>query len=246
MRGGRAGDHGDEETQTKRRVIRRGTLTPYLFLLPGLALFAAFRLYPLLDGLRLSFTNARLGRAQYAFVGLANYQKLLDDTRFHVYFKCEQCRYLPHCGKAVSADVPPDRRDLSAVPGLSHPSKQALLDAGIRSVAQLVRVGSITTMPGAGWGLKSRGELLRHRAGRQPGRGDDLVQADAADTLGVEQCGCGVEDPLLGLAVIVNGGSLGGRRRQRGPIVSGGSYLFHLIKRLNALSARCRRDARAF
>ena len=78
----RARDH--EETQTKPRVIRRSTLTPYLFLLPGLALFAVFRLYPLLDGLRLSFTNARLGRAQYAFVGLANYQKLLDDTRFHV------------------------------------------------------------------------------------------------------------------------------------------------------------------
>src|SRR5947207_3449038 len=63
---------------------RRGALTPYLFLLPGLALFAVFRLYPLLDGLRLSFTNARLGRAQYAFVGLANYGKLLEDTRFHV------------------------------------------------------------------------------------------------------------------------------------------------------------------
>ncbi|HTO12572.1 MAG TPA: sugar ABC transporter permease [Candidatus Binatia bacterium] len=62
---------------------RRGALTPYLFLLPGLLLFGVFRLYPLLDGLRLSFTNARLGRAQYAWVGLANYARLLDDTRFH-------------------------------------------------------------------------------------------------------------------------------------------------------------------
>jgi len=61
--------------------VRR--LTPYLFLLPGLLLFGLFRLYPLLDGLRLSFTNARLGRAQYAWVGLANYERLLDDTRFH-------------------------------------------------------------------------------------------------------------------------------------------------------------------
>jgi ABC-type sugar transport system permease subunit len=58
-------------------------LTPYLFLAPGLLLFAVFRLYPLLDGLLLSFTNARLGRAQSAFVGLANYERLLDDTRFH-------------------------------------------------------------------------------------------------------------------------------------------------------------------
>jgi len=64
-------------------VRRRGALTPYLFLAPGLLLFGVFRLYPLLDGLRLSFTNARLGRAQYAWVGLANYERLLDDTRFH-------------------------------------------------------------------------------------------------------------------------------------------------------------------
>ena len=65
------------------RRRRRGALTPYLFLAPGLLLFAAFRLYPLLDGLRLSFTNARLGRTQYAWVGLANYERLLEDTRFH-------------------------------------------------------------------------------------------------------------------------------------------------------------------
>jgi multiple sugar transport system permease protein len=64
-------------------VSRRGWLTAYLFLAPGLLLFAAFRLYPLLDGLRLSFTNARLGRPVQAFVGLANYERLLEDTRFH-------------------------------------------------------------------------------------------------------------------------------------------------------------------
>jgi len=71
-------------SQRRPSGLRRGALTPYLFLAPGLALFVAFRVYPLLDGLRLSFTNARLGRAQYAFVGLANYDKLLEDTRFHV------------------------------------------------------------------------------------------------------------------------------------------------------------------
>jgi multiple sugar transport system permease protein len=63
---------------------RRGRATPWLFLLPGLLLFAAFRVYPLLDGLRLSFTNARLGRPAQAWVGLANYERLLEDTRFHV------------------------------------------------------------------------------------------------------------------------------------------------------------------
>ena len=63
---------------------RRGWVTAYLFLAPGLLLFAAFRVYPLLEGLYLSFTNARLGRGASALVGFANYERLLDDTRFHV------------------------------------------------------------------------------------------------------------------------------------------------------------------
>ena len=63
--------------------MRRDTLTAYGFLAPGLLLFGAFRVYPLLEGLWLSFTNARLGRSASAWVGLANYARLLDDTRFH-------------------------------------------------------------------------------------------------------------------------------------------------------------------
>ena len=46
-----------------RRRRRRQARTAYLFLAPGLLLFVVFRVYPLLEGLRLSFTNARLGRA---------------------------------------------------------------------------------------------------------------------------------------------------------------------------------------
>ncbi len=67
-----------------RRRAPRGRigLTPYLFLLPACLLFLLFRVYPLINGLWLSFTSARLGRAQYTFVGLSNYQKLLDDPRF--------------------------------------------------------------------------------------------------------------------------------------------------------------------
>ena len=68
----------------QRATIAATWLTAYLFLAPGLLLFAVFRVYPLLEGLRLSFTNARLGRATYSFVGLANYARLLDDTRFQV------------------------------------------------------------------------------------------------------------------------------------------------------------------
>ena len=66
------------------RRRRRQTRTAYLFLAPGLLLFAAFRLYPLLEGLRLSFTNARLGRATQQYVGFANYARLAEDSRFQV------------------------------------------------------------------------------------------------------------------------------------------------------------------
>ena len=65
-------------------MLSRETRTAYAFLAPGLLLFAVYRLYPLLEGLRLSFTNARLGRATRQWVGLGNYERLLEDTRFHV------------------------------------------------------------------------------------------------------------------------------------------------------------------
>ena len=69
-------------TGRRRDVWRRISPTPYLFLLPALVLFLVFRVYPLLNGLWLSFTSARLGRTQYTFVGFSNYQKLLSDDRF--------------------------------------------------------------------------------------------------------------------------------------------------------------------
>jgi multiple sugar transport system permease protein len=64
--------------------VSRQTRVAWGFLAPGLLLFAVYRLYPLLEGLRLSFTNARLGRPTQQWVGLANYARLLDDTRFQV------------------------------------------------------------------------------------------------------------------------------------------------------------------
>jgi multiple sugar transport system permease protein len=64
--------------------VSRETRTAYAFLAPGLLLFAVYRLYPLLEGLRLSFTNARLGRPTQQWVGLANYTRLAEDSRFGV------------------------------------------------------------------------------------------------------------------------------------------------------------------
>ena len=60
--------------------VSRQTRVAYAFLAPGLLLFAAYRLYPLLEGLRLSFTNARLGRPDPA-VGRA--RQLRPPARGH-------------------------------------------------------------------------------------------------------------------------------------------------------------------
>ena len=60
----------------------RAVAVPYLFLAPMLLLFLVFRVYPLVYGLYISFTNARLGRMEITFSGLSNYERLLDDTRF--------------------------------------------------------------------------------------------------------------------------------------------------------------------
>lgn len=49
-----------------------------------------------------------------------------NETFFHVYFKCEQCSYLDHCRAAIDPAVPASRRDVSAVPGLSHEGKRTL------------------------------------------------------------------------------------------------------------------------
>jgi hypothetical protein len=88
-----------------------------------------------------------------------------DDTFFHVYFKCEQCSYLPHCLKAISPDLPANVRDISAVAGLSHEAKRNLLSLGARSVGSLAQQGSsIAQRDGAGWSLARRAETLIARA----------------------------------------------------------------------------------
>ena len=79
-----------------------------------------------------------------------------DETFFHVYFKCEQCAYLKHCGQAVAPTRAPASRDISAVAGLSHEAKRALQSYGIRSVAQLAGSGAgIGKMTAPGWSCRA-------------------------------------------------------------------------------------------
>jgi ABC-type sugar transport system permease subunit len=62
-------------------TITRRRLAPYVFVLPFVAVFGAFSVYPLLFTLRLSFTNWR-GTGNAEWVGLDNYSYLLTNPGF--------------------------------------------------------------------------------------------------------------------------------------------------------------------
>lgn len=88
-----------------------------------------------------------------------------DDTFFHVYFKCEQCSYLTHCMGEISSDLEPGKRDVSAVPGLSHESKRTLLANDVTTVGKLADQGQgLGRVDGAGWSLSRKTDQLIRRA----------------------------------------------------------------------------------
>ncbi|WP_425490314.1 carbohydrate ABC transporter permease [Brachybacterium halotolerans] len=72
-------------TRTRRRsapsAVVRGRLTPYLFLLPGFVVYAAFALYPLVRSAQFSLYDWS-GIGASTFVGLGNYADLLHDGGF--------------------------------------------------------------------------------------------------------------------------------------------------------------------
>ena len=87
-----------------------------------------------------------------------------DDTFFHLYFKCEQCSFLAHCAKAADPEVPPRSWDVSAVPGLTHEAKRALVERGISSVGDLARAAGLPRVQNLGWSLSRRAPVLVARA----------------------------------------------------------------------------------
>jgi hypothetical protein len=87
-----------------------------------------------------------------------------DETFFHIYFKCEQCDYLPHCARAIDPALAADRIDISAVPGLTYEAKRNLWAIGVRNVERLAEAAGLRKMDGAGWSLTRRGETLIGRA----------------------------------------------------------------------------------
>jgi hypothetical protein len=88
----------------------------------------------------------------------------VDETFFHLYFKCEQCDYLEHCLGAIAPDRPANLKDVSAVAGISHEGKRGLHRLGIRTVASLAAARGLAQQPGIGWSLQRRASTLVLRA----------------------------------------------------------------------------------
>ncbi len=71
----------------RNRPRRRLSATPYLFLLPGFAVFALAVLYPIGQAVRMSFYDWKIiGSATSEFLGLDNYARALGDDRFWLAF----------------------------------------------------------------------------------------------------------------------------------------------------------------
>lgn len=88
----------------------------------------------------------------------------VDETFFHLYFKCEQCAFLEHCSRSISSERAAPLRDVSAVPGLTHEAKRALLRLNRGTVGGLAASPGFGQTPGVGWSLSRRAPLLIARA----------------------------------------------------------------------------------
>lgn len=84
-------------------------------------------------------------------------------SAFHIYFKCEECSYLPHCRKAIDQDDAATA-DVSAVAGMSTEAKRELGRLDVRSVGDLAKMAGLHAMPGLSWSLKRNAKALVARA----------------------------------------------------------------------------------
>lgn len=77
-----------ERTVAPRKVVGRKSRkpfslrsAPYLFLLPNMAIFGLFTIWPAINGFNISMYSSSNGRT-FAYEGLGNYQTILSDTEF--------------------------------------------------------------------------------------------------------------------------------------------------------------------
>ncbi len=64
-----------------RNITRANMIRPWLFLMPALLALSVYLVYPVVETLRLSLSE-RLPGNESRFVGLANYQTMLEDAKF--------------------------------------------------------------------------------------------------------------------------------------------------------------------
>jgi alpha-1,4-digalacturonate transport system permease protein len=69
-----------EPPARRRRFTQRG-LAPYLFVLPNMAIFAVFTIWPAINGFNLSFFDSSDGLS-FKSVGTGNYTEILSDDQF--------------------------------------------------------------------------------------------------------------------------------------------------------------------
>ncbi|MGC0273282.1 carbohydrate ABC transporter permease [Pseudactinotalea sp. Z1739] len=71
-----------EQAQPRRRKVPWGLrLAPYLFLLPNMAIFGLFTIWPAINGFNISLYSSSDGR-RFRWEGLGNYERILTDSEF--------------------------------------------------------------------------------------------------------------------------------------------------------------------
>jgi len=88
----------------------------------------------------------------------------IDETFFHIYFKCEQCEYVEHCCRSIAIEKKASDRDVSAVPGMSHEGKRALRRWNIVTVGQLASATALRRASGMPWSVRAKADKLSSRA----------------------------------------------------------------------------------
>jgi multiple sugar transport system permease protein len=68
--------------RTKARFWDREAPLAYFFMLPGLLILVLFMAYPFFLGIYLSMTDKMVGFADYDFIGLENFERLVNDAVF--------------------------------------------------------------------------------------------------------------------------------------------------------------------
>ena len=66
----------------QRRLVMRENIASYLFLLPFLAFFVLFVVYPMFMCVYTSFFDSNMGQDEDVFIGLKNYVELFQDEKF--------------------------------------------------------------------------------------------------------------------------------------------------------------------